>query len=439
MPLHKYDSLIRKIDKSGTPSLIQKFLSLERTPFRLAAPHVSHEERVRFFTEQLAIRTAYAYSAFSDPIIKERLSWPTSTGLRWLQRVSQREFVYCVGLQRAAENGLSTDSSDLSLSSSSCATKSRYSYLLNTDDNSLVFDSISDGPQESDWRRPMKSQITNHEEAERMLLKGDVNLEELPLDIALEILRPKQSLLDILVNETSINSVEENAWFSCFFRNHVSWRVMQEHLLHCIRPDVYPVVVCEDTDIPELIKAAGDEVADIFSNMQGEDHQGSLTINIDEDDTILGKEPEGHLFRSCDQPPITPISDRHPRTSRIYSVVGHYSYIFREILKNACVASLKTNTDTEINVKYTVDDEWVVVDVEDTAGGVPLKHGEKIWRFGWTTSEHFESHLCGFGVGLSTSKVYSDMWGGSIDVYSRVGKGTTVRVRLPKSPVEMLA
>ncbi|CCW67178.1 unnamed protein product [Phytomonas sp. Hart1] len=107
-------------------------------------------------------------------------------------------------------------------------------------------------------------------------------------------------------------------------------------------------------------------------------------------------------------------------------------------MKNACAATLQHRAEVEIFVRFAVGERWGVVEVADSAGGIPPALAVRIWKFGWTTHRYDEGHLAGFGVGLPISKVFMDMWAGAIDVYSVWGKGTTVRVYFPKSPTEVL-
>lgn len=108
------------------------------------------------------------------------------------------------------------------------------------------------------------------------------------------------------------------------------------------------------------------------------------------------------------------------------------------MLKNACLATCKVRRSIDVQIKYAVTDTHVVIDIIDRAGGIPLNHAQDIWRFGWTTSMHYKASLGGLGIGLPMSRVYMRLWGGSMDVYSDKGNGTTVRLSLPKMPIERM-
>ncbi|EPY25760.1 hypothetical protein STCU_00654 [Strigomonas culicis] len=450
MPLHTYSSLIKEIDKSVCPSTIDKYLSLKRAPMvlrQMAGAYPGHRQAVAHLTQELAVRTAHCLHCFSDPIVAKRMRWSSSARLRWVRQLSQREFAYSVALQAVAAKYLDQAQAEPPLTQV-CGRDDvgwRSDRVQHTDDHAYVFDQSSDAFLKSHAKALTNGRgaahavapIRTHEEARRALLAETVDLQDIPFHIALEYLRPNESLLDILVNEAAVRSDELNAWISVFCRNRVAWRVLHEHLMHVVRPSAAPVIVCDHTDVVGLLQQAADEVVNIYSNLRTSADGSSVTVHIDEDDDILRTTPPGMLFSSCDEEPKTVTAASPPVSAPVYSVVGHLSYIFRELLKNACVASSKTAFDVTVNIKYAEDDQWIVIDFIDQAGGIPAENGKNIWKFGWTTSDHYESHLGGFGVGLPTSKVYADMWQGSINAYTQNGS-TTVRVRFPKEPVEQL-
>ncbi len=71
------------------------------------------------------------------------------------------------------------------------------------------------------------------------------------------------------------------------------------------------------------------------------------------------------------------------------------------------------------------DGEWVLLEVSDTGAGMPNDIREKVFEPFFSTKEN--------GQGLGMSVVYGivSRYGGTVDVESEVGRGTTFRVRLP--------
>jgi hypothetical protein len=454
---------------------LQHYLALPRTPMNLSMMSRMHATKmessvVNQLVREMAIRTSRCYQTFSDPVILKALSRPHAERLRWVKTFVLREFNYCVALHRSVEHahteGSFESSTHLNFARDDCAgPSSTISRLRNTDDNSFIYEPTfplsneggmapvsSAGPSppagtaESGFRshgRPTSNELTR-EEVEAILESWNHGSTSISFTTALRLLQPHQSLLDVMVNETAVHSDELNGWFLRFCRRRVAWRVIHEHLLHLTLPSEVQRVICGDTNIEAILQQAGNAVVDIFSNLVENGSVLALELNVEEDARILEETPVGTLISSSTSPRSCPFDARGAEnvdpvpSPLIYSVEGHLLYTFREILKNACVATLRLQPDIAVLVKYAVDDKWVVLDFVDHAGGIHPQHFKNIWKFGWTTSEHYESHLGGFGVGLPTSKVYMDMCGGSIDLYSTRGRGTTVRVRFPKAPVEML-
>lgn len=461
---------------------LQHYLTLPRTPMELSSLSRMHATKVESsvmhqLVREMAIRTSRCYQTFSDPVILKTLHKPHAERLRWARTFVLREFNYCVALHRSVEQtrheGGFESSTHLSFERGECSSPAlSISRVRNTDDDSFIYEpsfmpgteagraaaapsppprpSVGPSPSEGGGRsgfllhgHSSKQELTR-EEVEAILESWNHGNASIPLTTALRLLQPHQSLLDVMVNEAAVRSDELNGWFSRFCRSRVAWRVIHEHLLYLTLPSETQRVICDDTNIEEVIQQAGNAVVEIFANLVENGSVHSLELNVEEDARILSERPAGTLISSSVSPRSCPCEvdgrqSLNPAPStHIYSIEGHLLYIIREVLKNACAATLRQQPDIPVLVKYAVDDRWVVLDFIDHAGGIPPQHYKNIWKFGWTTSEHYESHLGGFGVGLPTSKVYMDMCGGSIDLYSTRREGSTVRVRFPKAPVELL-
>ncbi len=74
------------------------------------------------------------------------------------------------------------------------------------------------------------------------------------------------------------------------------------------------------------------------------------------------------------------------------------------------------------------DDDWAVVEIEDTGIGIPPEMQEKIFRIGFSDWRNGKK---GSGLGLYVAQRNIENHGGSIKLSSAVGEGTTVTVRLP--------
>lgn len=427
---------------------LQKYLSLPLKPLTLRhlhGLHLSQHDEILGYTRELAVRTARSYAAFFDPVVQHCLE--KVPRLPWAKEVSLREFQFCVQLQEVAEKyvwekkrfmGLPTAPTHASLSASS-SPSSAYSVL--EDENLSTTRDCKKCKLESSFRcetysSPMRDRIVS------ALQRGEITLSALPFETALALLRPEHSLLHVLVNETHIDYLPLNLWFSKFCQRRVAWRVLHEHLLHVLQPIVFPYVIEKGSDVLDLVYHAADVVMEIHAMRPIMDDKEALLINAKLDDSILETRPTAPLVCASNsslvsgEPAATSLP-LYPASDVIYAVDSHLKYVFRELLKNAYAAVVVSKPQVELEVKAALDDQWVTVDVADQGHGIDPRYDNDIWRFGFTTSADSENLLEGFGVGLPTSKVYMDLWGGHIEAYSSE-QGTTMRVRFPKAPTEQM-
>jgi signal transduction histidine kinase len=75
--------------------------------------------------------------------------------------------------------------------------------------------------------------------------------------------------------------------------------------------------------------------------------------------------------------------------------------------------------------------EWVTISFSDTGVGIQEEILRKIFEPLFTTKAK------GIGLGLAITKTLVEAHGGTIDVQSEVGKGTTFAIRLPKEGKEV--
>jgi signal transduction histidine kinase len=67
----------------------------------------------------------------------------------------------------------------------------------------------------------------------------------------------------------------------------------------------------------------------------------------------------------------------------------------------------------------------IVLEVSDTGGGIPAQVLPSVCEPFFTTRQE------GTGLGLAIAKRYVEQNGGRLEIASRPGEGTTVRLRLP--------
>ena len=102
--------------------------------------------------------------------------------------------------------------------------------------------------------------------------------------------------------------------------------------------------------------------------------------------------------------------------------------VFLNLLTNACHAMPKGGSLT-VDMRTSSSKNDVVVSVIDTGEGIAAEHLSKIFDPFFTTKDPGK----GTGLGLSICYRIIREHGGSIDVESELGKGTTFRMTLPKA------
>lgn len=101
------------------------------------------------------------------------------------------------------------------------------------------------------------------------------------------------------------------------------------------------------------------------------------------------------------------------------------------ILSNARDAILDAKRGGEISVKTSLDREHILVDFVDNGCGIPPENLSKIFDPFFTTKEPSR----GSGLGLGIVQTIVQNAGGEIQIQSEVGKGTSLRLRLPLADI----
>jgi two-component system sensor histidine kinase ResE len=106
-----------------------------------------------------------------------------------------------------------------------------------------------------------------------------------------------------------------------------------------------------------------------------------------------------------------------------------------DVLRTDIIGNLMSNALAHtppggtIRISLQAGDDGVSLEIADTGTGIPQEQIERIF------SRYYQS--CGAnrtGLGLAIARAGVENHGGRIDVQSRVGKGTSFRVRLPLRP-----
>ncbi len=100
--------------------------------------------------------------------------------------------------------------------------------------------------------------------------------------------------------------------------------------------------------------------------------------------------------------------------------------LLRSVFNNLFINSLQAMelSGGMLSIALYSDEESVSVEVKDTGGGIPPEHVEKVFE------PYFSTKETGTGLGLAIVKRIVDEHGGSLELESEAGKGTTFTIRL---------
>jgi PAS domain S-box-containing protein len=102
-----------------------------------------------------------------------------------------------------------------------------------------------------------------------------------------------------------------------------------------------------------------------------------------------------------------------------------------QILTNLMGNAVKFTSSGDVYLGVTIEDESMVLAVTDTGRGIPAADLPHIMERFYQAEALVEAKNEGTGLGLAISQRLADAIGGSLDVRSEVGVGTTVTLRVP--------
>lgn len=104
------------------------------------------------------------------------------------------------------------------------------------------------------------------------------------------------------------------------------------------------------------------------------------------------------------------------------------------ILDNLISNAIKYTPECgRITIRWFDDGDFVEMTVQDTGVGIAEEHHTRVFERFYRADKARSRLLGGTGLGLSIVKHLAQSFNGSVALTSRVGEGTTFRVRLPKS------
>jgi signal transduction histidine kinase len=105
-----------------------------------------------------------------------------------------------------------------------------------------------------------------------------------------------------------------------------------------------------------------------------------------------------------------------------------------QVLLNLLSNAVKYTDKGEISVSTAARDGVVNFMVSDTGIGVSGQHLEKIFEPFWQVEHTTTRRAGGTGLGLAVTRQFVELLGGSIEVESSLGNGSTFRVSIPRNP-----
>jgi signal transduction histidine kinase len=119
-----------------------------------------------------------------------------------------------------------------------------------------------------------------------------------------------------------------------------------------------------------------------------------------------------------------------PNGVTVYADQNMISLVIRNLLHNAIKF---TNEDGNINVTSVMNNGHISISISDNGVGITEENIGNLFEIGSKSSTYGTANESGTGLGLILTKEFIEKNGGSIEVKSQVGKGTTFTTNLPYS------
>ena len=122
-----------------------------------------------------------------------------------------------------------------------------------------------------------------------------------------------------------------------------------------------------------------------------------------------------------------------------YSIAKVDSEAQTRVVRNLVSNAIKFTRKGKVHVGIRTSESQVVVEVKDTGVGISKEFLPQIFDEFVQESSGIKRAFAGSGLGLAITKRLVELGGGSIDVESKKGKGTTITVSYPMHAVQALA
>jgi two-component system sensor histidine kinase/response regulator len=175
--------------------------------------------------------------------------------------------------------------------------------------------------------------------------------------------------------------------------------------------------------VMDVLTVANIEAGEVKNLFEAEKEEVDLSLCIEH--AVAGCEREAAsrgVTIGVDVPKVLPAVTGHPE---------QLAEVLSKLLDNALKFSPATGGQVVIRARS--ENEGVKISVEDEGVGIPAAEIPRIFDLFYQVNRHkYEQQ--GIGVGLAIARELVEIHGGSIEVESEVGKGSTFIVVLPGSP-----
>lgn len=111
--------------------------------------------------------------------------------------------------------------------------------------------------------------------------------------------------------------------------------------------------------------------------------------------------------------------------------------VLRNLIMNSMDAISGSQVDAKISVLHSVDERAHVFYISDNGAGIDENNIKEIFSPGFSTKINYDTGEINRGLGLSIVKyIIEEQLEGSVEVESKIGKGTTFIIRIPKMILE---
>jgi two-component system sensor histidine kinase SenX3 len=142
---------------------------------------------------------------------------------------------------------------------------------------------------------------------------------------------------------------------------------------------------------------------------------------------------EGQRFGAAARDAKLELEIEAPPAPPVVGSARDLSLLIRNLVDNAI---RYTPPDGRVRIAVRTEDRWVILEVEDSGLGIPSRELPRIFERFYRVDRARSRETGGTGLGLAIVKHVAENHGGTVDVRSELGRGSTFEVRLPMAPTD---